>query len=82
MGPMQRVVTRRMKHLLGYPKHTIENIKKDNFEHILVELDKYNMGSVRTRQEFMDFSEIVVNATTGKLECPKRLDWCHDKVYE
>jgi len=81
MNQMQKVIIRRMKHLLGYPKHTIETIKRDKLEHVLVDLDKYNMGSVRTRQDFMEFSEIVINTTTGNLDCPERLGWCYDKVH-
>ncbi len=69
-----------MKYLMGYPHHTAEHIKEDHLEYVLAEVDKYGLGSVRKWEDFMEFSEITINATNGDLECPKRLDWCHDKI--
>ncbi len=76
---MQRRVIRRMKYLAGYPGHTAKKIKKDDLGFVLTEVDKYGMGTERTLEEFIKFSQIEID-DKGNLVCTKRLDWCMDQT--
>ena len=79
---MKGRVTRRMQHLVGYPRHTAEKIQADDEGFILVEIEKYGMGDERSRDDFIKFSEITIDNATGNLLCTKRLDWCMDETLE
>ena len=73
---LQKRTIRRIKHLVGYPFHTTEKIKEDGLGYLLVDIEDYGLGNTRSRDDFMEFSQIKVDHTTGDLVCTKRLDWC------
>lgn len=76
-GWLQKRTLRRIKNICGYPLHTTELIEKDNQTFVLVDKENYGLGTVRTWEEFMEFSELKVNKTTGALDCRKGgIPWC------
>jgi hypothetical protein len=43
---------------------------------LLADIENYALGSARSWEDFMEFSQIKVNHTNGDLVCTKKLDWC------
>jgi len=72
----QKYTIRRIKNLCGYPLHSSKHIEADGQGFLLVDLDNYGMGTERSLEMFMNFSQISINHTNGDLVCTDRLDWC------
>lgn len=75
----------RIKYMMGYPKFTLEDIKKLQREHSsnpnddddesyynpILEIQHYGLGTVRTREDYLKFAEIDLEEQT----CGP-LNWC------
>lgn len=79
---LQQRTNRRIKHLCGYPTHTVDMIEEDGLKIILADVENYGLGSTRSWNDFLEFSQINVNSTTGEVRCPKKLDWCINQLLE
>lgn len=77
-GWLQRHTIRRIKHLCGYPLHSLEHLTAENQTMLLADIDVYSLGDTRSLEDYMKFAQITVNHTNGNLACSKRIDWCLD----
>jgi Glycosyltransferase (GlcNAc) len=68
---LQAHVIRRIKYMVGYPTDTAEEIQKGSDEIVLTEAEHYSMGTVRTREAYLELTGIdPVNEVCSKM------DWC------
>jgi len=72
---LQLPVIRRIKHLVGYQDSTLEKIKKDDIEYVLVDSEHYGLGKVRTMDDYMEFARMSKNNDKGVLQCHS-IPWC------
>ena len=67
--------------MAGYPDHTTEKIEADDESYVLTDKEYYGLGSVRSWDDYMQFSNLTVNYTTGFLDCGKN-NWCNEGLKE
>jgi len=77
---LQKHTIRRIKNLCGYPFHTAEKIEADDQSYVLADIENYGLGTARSWEDYLEFTQIKVNYTTGALDCSERLDWCLDAL--
>jgi hypothetical protein len=73
-------IRNRIKYMMGYKEVTLETIQQENAGHedddsydILLELDHYGLGAVRSREEYLKFAEIDLE----KKKCGP-MTWCSE----
>lgn len=87
MDKMTPHIHARIKHMMGYPKFTLEDIKQMQTQHSnndeesyynpILEVEHYGLGNVRTREEYLKFAEIdLEKSTCGPLK------WCSEGEIE
>jgi hypothetical protein len=69
---LQKHVIRRIKHLVGYPTDSLQEIQQAGDEIVLTDLDYYGNGKVRSREEYLNLTNIDV----VKEECHP-MHWCN-----
>lgn len=69
---LQKHVIRRIKHLVGYPTDSLEDIKQAGDEIVLTDMEYYGIGQVRTREQYLNLTNIDV----FKEECHP-MHWCN-----
>ena len=70
---LQLKVIKRVKHLVGYKDCcTEEKLRGDGEGLVLEEVEHYGFGKVRTREEYLEWAEIDVDAR----RC-RRIQWCN-----
>mmetsp|Transcript_3911 Transcript_3911/g.11084 ORF Transcript_3911/g.11084 Transcript_3911/m.11084 type:complete len:588 (+) Transcript_3911:294-2057(+) len=75
-GWLQRGPMRRIKHLCGYPNQSVEEIQANGQGFVLVDREHYGLGSERSWEDYLKFSELTVNHTSGLLDCHP-VKWCN-----
>jgi [Skp1-protein]-hydroxyproline N-acetylglucosaminyltransferase len=69
---LQDQVVNRIKHMVGYPETTKEWLKEKGIDHILIDLQYYGLGNVRSREEYTKLTLIDFE----KKQCI-RMAWCN-----
>jgi len=69
---LQTKLIKRVKNLVGYPDVSKEQVKKDGDELVLTDLEFYGMGSERTREAYID----LTNIDFSTMSC-KNMQWCN-----
>ena len=69
---MQMHVVRRVKYMVGYSEDTKEKILADGDGDSLTDFEHYGLGTVRTKEEYLDLTNIDPVAKT----CSK-MKWCN-----
>ena len=65
---LQKHTLRRIKHMVGYPTDLAELIAQDGDGVVLTDYDHYALGTVRTAEEYLNFTNIdVVNQECGHM---------------
>ena len=65
---------KRVKFMVGYEDCcTREKIARDGDELVLVDAERYGFGDARSREEYMSWAKIDVDAKTCH-----RIDWCNN----
>jgi len=71
-----KFVHQRLKHMLGYPKFSSEDLQVSNMDeshNVLMEFEHYGLGTTRSRTEYLEFSEIDIDTRTcGPMK------WCSE----
>ena len=73
---LQGRIIRRVKNLVGYPGSTKEKIEENGSSIVLTELEHYGLGSERSWDDYMKFTNITVNEKTDTLVC-SNMEWCN-----
>jgi hypothetical protein len=73
---IQHKVLKRIKHMVGYPDSSLEKIKADHIEFVLQDLEYYGLGTVRTWEEYMEFTNMSIDKENDVIVC-SRIDWCN-----
>jgi hypothetical protein len=68
---LQGEVIKRVKHMVGYPEVSIEALEADGDGFILTELDQYGLGTVRTREAYLELTNIDLENKVCK-----KMTWC------
>mmetsp|Transcript_17232 Transcript_17232/g.24258 ORF Transcript_17232/g.24258 Transcript_17232/m.24258 type:complete len:619 (+) Transcript_17232:50-1906(+) len=74
---LQRITLQRLKHMLGYEESSLEHMKKDGADKVLVEIEHYGMGTKRTRDEYLKFTNIDMEHK----KC-SNIPWCNQGTLE
>mmetsp|Transcript_7980 Transcript_7980/g.11943 ORF Transcript_7980/g.11943 Transcript_7980/m.11943 type:complete len:565 (-) Transcript_7980:185-1879(-) len=69
---MQTVMLQRIKHMVGYPEVSRAKIIEGGHEEVLTDLEHYSMGSERTREAYLEFT----NIDPATHQC-KAMQWCN-----
>jgi hypothetical protein len=69
---LQKKIIKRVKNLVGYPEVSSEEVKKDGDELVLADLEFYGMGTERTREAYVDFTNIDFSTKSCK-----NMQWCN-----
>ena len=69
---LQKKIIKRVKNLVGYPEVSSEEVKKDGDELVLTDLEFYGMGTERTREAYVDFTNIDFSTKSCK-----NMQWCN-----
>ena len=69
---LQKKIIKRVKNLVGYPEVSTEEVEKDGDELVLTDLEFYGMGSERTRQAYVEFTNIDFSSKSCK-----NMQWCN-----
>lgn len=68
---LQAHVIRRIKHMVGYPGDAVESLVQEGDDVMLTEFEHYSLGTTRTREAYLELTNIdVVAETCG------RMPWC------
>jgi len=73
---LQGKVIRRVKNLVGYPGSTTEKIETDGSSIILTESEHYGLGSVRSWDDYMKFTNLTIDEKNDMIVCHK-IEWCN-----
>lgn len=69
---LQKKLIKRVKNLVGYPEVSTEEVKKEGDELVLTDLEYYGMGNVRTREAYLELTNIDFHDKTCK-----HMQWCN-----
>jgi hypothetical protein len=80
-------IRNRIKHMMGYPEASLEAMRQedknvnhhdgDEFYNVLLELEHYGLGNVRSRNDYLRFAEIDLDEKTcGPMK------WCSEGELE
>lgn len=70
---LQLRLIKRVKHLVGYTECSSEELVKDGDELVLIDVEHYSFGNVRSREEYLEWTRIDVEHK----ECLP-IDWCNE----
>jgi len=73
---LQGRIIRRVKNLVGYPGSTTDKIETDGSSIILTELEHYGLGSVRSWDDYMKFTNLTIDEKNDIIVCHK-IEWCN-----
>ena len=62
--------------MVGYPDSTLEKIKSEQINFILKDIEHYSIGSVRSWDEYMEFSQMSIDNENDAIVC-SRIPWCN-----
>jgi Glycosyltransferase (GlcNAc) len=73
---IQAIVIKRIKHMVGYPDASLENINAQGIGFVLKDIEHYGIGSVRSWQEYMEFAHMSIDKEHDVIVC-SRNEWCN-----
>ena len=73
---VQSRIIKRIKHFVGYPDATKEEIASEGFEFILTDMEHYGLGKIRTWDDYMKFANLSVDTKNKAIACAVN-SWCN-----
>eukprot|EP00977_Amphora_coffeiformis_P030216 scaffold45506_cov153-Amphora_coffeaeformis.AAC.1 len=72
---LQKPVIKRVKNMVGYPDASLEMIKKEDIEFVLIDIDHYGLGSERSWNDYLEFAHMHFDEH-DVIQC-KNIEWCN-----
>ena len=76
LNMIQRVMIKRIKHMVGYPDSKRSSIAQEGNEEILTDIEHYSLGTERSWQDYMEFAGLHIDEEHDAIDCSP-IHWCN-----
>ena len=73
---IQGKIIKRIKHMVGYPDASMDKIKEEDIEFVLQDIEYYGLGTDRTWDEYMEFTNMSIDPDHDAIVC-HAIKWCN-----